>query len=50
MTGRSLAMALVDTEFAQPGTELICHIVGEERAVLIIESSPHDPDGGRMRL
>ena len=45
----SLAMALVDSEVAAIGTELTCHIVGEERTAQVIASSPYDPEGLRMR-
>ena len=47
--GKSLAMALVEPELTEPGTELTCHIVGQERPVTVIAPSPHDPDGQRMR-
>jgi dimethylglycine dehydrogenase len=47
--GKSLAMALVEPDFAAPGTELSAHIVGVERAARVIESSPWDPSGSRMR-
>jgi dimethylglycine dehydrogenase len=47
--GKSLAMALVEPELAQPGTELSCHIVGRERPVRVIAPSPYDPDGKQMR-
>ena len=46
---KSLAMALVSAECAAEGTDLTCHIVGEERAVRVIAPSPHDPTGSRMR-
>ena len=48
-TGKSLALALVDTEHAGLGTELTAHVVGVERGARIIEPSPHDPAGARMR-
>ena len=47
--GKSLAMALIKPEFAEIGTELLCHIVGEERSARVIPPSPHDPEGTRMR-
>ena len=47
--GKSLAMALVDVEHAQTGEELRAHIVGVERAVRVIESSPYDPAGSALR-
>ena len=47
--GKSLAMALVEPRLIEPGTELSCHVVGQERAALVIAPSPHDPQGQRMR-
>jgi dimethylglycine dehydrogenase len=47
--GKSLAMALVDADCAEPGTALSTHIVGVERCATVIPPSPHDPDGRRMR-
>jgi len=46
---KSLAMALLDPAQAEPGTELTTHIVGVERGARVIEPSPHDPKGIRMR-
>ncbi|MEL6963946.1 MAG: FAD-dependent oxidoreductase, partial [Pseudomonadota bacterium] len=46
---RSLAMALLDPALTEPGTELTTHIVGVERGARVIEPSPHDPKGLRMR-
>ncbi|MCB1461207.1 MAG: GcvT family protein [Nitratireductor sp.] len=48
-TGKSLALALVDRELAQPGNALSVHVVGEERAATTIGMSPYDPEGLRMR-
>ncbi len=47
--GKSLAMALVEPGCGTPGTELTTHIVGVERGARVIEPSPHDPNGSRMR-
>ncbi len=47
--GKSLAMALVDREFAAEGTDLTTHIVGIERAAKVIAASPYDPAGRAMR-
>lgn len=47
--GKSLAMALVERELAEPGTELTTHIVGEERPARVIPASPYDPEGAKMR-
>jgi len=46
---KSLTMALVEPELAAPGTELATHIVGVERAARVIDPSPWDPSGARMR-
>jgi dimethylglycine dehydrogenase len=48
--GKSLAMARVDTAAAAPGTELTVHVVGQERTARVIEPSPYDPSGTKMRL
>ena len=47
--GTSLAMALVDVELSEPGTELTTHIVGRECAARVVAPSPHDPEGRAMR-
>ncbi|WP_170364957.1 GcvT family protein [Ruegeria arenilitoris] len=47
--GKSLAMALVDRDKAQPGTELSVHVVGVERPARVIAPSPYDPEGKAMR-
>ncbi len=46
---QSLAMAMIDTDHVAPGTKLSVHIVGEECPATVIEQSPHDPSGARMR-
>ncbi len=47
--GKSLAMALVNREHTEPGTDLSVHIVGVERKARVIEASPYDPPGKAMR-
>ena len=47
--GKSLAMALVDKDLAAPGTPLSVHVVGVECMAKVIDPSPHDPAGKRMR-
>jgi dimethylglycine dehydrogenase len=47
--GKSLALAMLDRDAATPGTELMVHIVGAERAATVIPTSPYDPDGKAMR-
>lgn len=46
----SLAMALVDREHADVGTELTTHVVGVEKPAVVIEPSPYDPSGSAMRV
>ncbi|MGB7859645.1 MAG: FAD-dependent oxidoreductase [Acidimicrobiia bacterium] len=46
---KSLAMALVDPKFVEPGTELSAHVVGEERRATVLTPSTHDPSGSAMR-
>ncbi|MBT8115801.1 MAG: FAD-dependent oxidoreductase, partial [Arenicella sp.] len=46
---KSLAMALIDPAFADVGTELTTHLVGVERRCRVIDPSPWDPQGARMR-
>jgi len=46
---KSLAMALVPPDYASAGTELTTHIVGVERTCRVIDTSPWDPGGKRMR-
>lgn len=47
--GKSVALALVDDDFAGEGTALSVHIVGVERPARIIAASPYDPRGKAMR-
>jgi len=47
--GYSIAMAMVDTAYAEPGTDLSVHVVGVERAAKVIAPSPYDPTGAAMR-
>ncbi|MEM8877837.1 MAG: glycine cleavage T C-terminal barrel domain-containing protein, partial [Pseudomonadota bacterium] len=47
--GKSLAMALIEPDYADHGTELKTHIVGAERGARVIPPSPYDPDGQAMR-
>ncbi len=48
-TGKSLAMALVDRDYAAEGTGLSVHVVGVERPAKVIAPSPYDPGGKAMR-
>ncbi len=47
---QSLAMALLDREHAEEGTELTTHIVGVECPARVIAPSPYDPTGSAMRM
>jgi len=47
--GKSLAMAMVNREVAQEGSDLSVHIVGVERPAKVIAASPYDPKGLAMR-
>lgn len=49
MTGKSLAMALVNRDQAAEGTALSVHVVGVERPASVIAASPYDPSGKAMR-
>jgi dimethylglycine dehydrogenase len=46
---KSLALALIDRDFAREGTELTVHIVGHEKTARVIATSPYDPSGAAMR-
>jgi len=46
---KSLAMALVAPAYAKPGTELTTHLVGVKKTCRVIEPSPWNPSGERMR-
>jgi dimethylglycine dehydrogenase len=48
-TGKSLALAMVQPELAQLGTELDIQVLGEIRRATIVEDSPFDPDNARLR-
>ncbi|WP_136658523.1 FAD-dependent oxidoreductase [Nitratireductor sp. XY-223] len=47
---KSLAMALIDPQAAEVGSELTVHVVGRERGARVVAPSPFDPHGERMRL
>ena len=47
--GASLAMAMLDRDHTEVGTELTTHIVGVARPCRVIPPSPHDPAGTAMR-
>jgi dimethylglycine dehydrogenase len=47
--GRSLALAMVRPEHAEPGTELTMDILGERHDVTVIPESPYDPENERLK-
>jgi dimethylglycine dehydrogenase len=47
--GRSLALAMVRPEHAEPGTELTMDILGERHGVTVIPESPYDPENERLK-
>ena len=47
--GKSLAMAMINTDLATEGNEFDIHVVGQARKARIIADSPYDPSGTAMR-
>ena len=47
--GKSLALAMLRPEVAQPGTELTMDVLGTPCAARVIEESPYDPENARLR-
>lgn len=47
--GKSLALALINRDLSAPGTEVMVHVVGVERAATVIAASPYDPQCTAMR-
>ena len=45
----SLAMAMIDTDLTEPGTELSVHVVGKRCSATVVAHSPYDPAGEAMR-
>jgi dimethylglycine dehydrogenase len=48
-TGKSLALAMVRPDHAEPGTEMEIQILGERRRATVIAESPYDPENARLR-
>jgi dimethylglycine dehydrogenase len=48
-TGKSLALAMVQPEHAQLGTQLQVQVLGETRSATVIGDSPFDPENSRLR-
>ena len=47
--GKSLALAMVQPEYAKPGTELEITILGDVRRAIVVSESPFDPENIRLR-
>jgi len=47
--GKSLAMAMIDSDLATNGNDFTVHVVGQPRTARIIADSPYDPTGSAMR-
>ena len=47
--GRSLAMAYLDADLAEPGTKVEIHVVGRRTPAEVVPDSPHDPSASRQR-
>ncbi len=48
-TGKSLALAMVRPERAEPGTELTIDVLGTRLDAVVVEESPYDPDNATLR-
>lgn len=48
-TGSSLALAMIESEFTETGTNMTVDVAGERRDAMVIPQSPYDPTGARMR-
>jgi dimethylglycine dehydrogenase len=46
---KSLALGLVQTDYAEPGTELVIEILGDRFRTTVIAESPYDPDNECLR-
>jgi dimethylglycine dehydrogenase len=47
--GKSLALAMVRPDFAEPGTELEIVVLSEKRRAVVIPDSPYDPTNAALR-
>ena len=48
-TGQSLALAMVNPDLGEVGTELAVVVLGETRRAVVIPDSPFDPENARLR-
>ncbi len=46
---KSLALAMVKPELAEPGTELEIEVLGDRYNATVLEESPYDPENKRLR-
>ncbi len=46
---KSYALALLDTDIRTVGTQLDLHVMGELRMAKVIDMSPYDPKGCKMK-
>jgi len=46
---RSLALAYVDRDVAEPATQVSVYVVGDPRPAMILSEPPYDPHGVRLR-
>jgi dimethylglycine dehydrogenase len=47
--GASLALAYLDRDVAEAGTEVTVAVLGEHRAARVLPEPPYDPTGERLR-
>lgn len=47
--GQNLAFAFVDTELAQPGTDVEFDLIGQRSAATVLAEPPYDPGNTRLR-
>ena len=48
-TGKSLALAMVRPEYAEPGGEVEIAVLGDKRKATVIPDSPNDPNNAALR-
>jgi dimethylglycine dehydrogenase len=48
--GRSIALAYVGTDFADPGTKLDVEILGERRGAIVVREPIYDPTNARLKM
>jgi dimethylglycine dehydrogenase len=48
--GINLAMAFVEADGAEPGTQHTIPVLGRDRRATVVPDSPYDPDDARPQL